>query len=89
MAITKTTTVQHIRVFPAVSPEGGAEAGNLAWPSVLVVYNESFDDPDDLELPVEQTRSKTLTKFESDGTTATNVSSEDQLVQDICTAIWS
>lgn len=89
MAITKTTTIQHIRVFPATSPEGGAEAGNLAYPALHVMYSDSFDDPDDNLLPITHPREKSLYKFESDGTTATDVSEESQLVQDICAAIWS
>lgn len=99
MAITKTTIVQRCEVYPA-HDSSAASTTNEAWPTLLVVYNDVLDDPDDAELPVTAMRTKHLSKFtithgtDSDGSptessAATSVSGEDQLVQDICGAIWS
>ena len=99
MAITKTTRVQRTEVFPKA--DANAEnTKNTAWPTVMVVYEDVLDDPDDSELPVTATRTKWLSKFtitlgnDEDGnptesSAATVVTGEDQLVQDICGAIWS
>lgn len=99
MAITKTTNVQRAEVYPAHN--SSADAGTSeAWPTVMVVYEDILDDPDDSELPVSATRTKHLTKFtltpgtDDDGnptmsSAATVVTGEAQLVQDICGAVWS
>jgi hypothetical protein len=62
----------------------------------MVVYEDAMDDPDDNDLPVTATRVKQLNRYlvtiDEDGTetsTATDVTGEDQLVQDICGAIWT
>ncbi len=99
MAITKTTTVQRCEVYP--KSDANAEATvSAAWPTVMVVYEDMLDDTEDADLPVTATRVKHLTKFtltttaDSEGETtttsaATVVTGEDQLVQDICGAVWS
>lgn len=99
MAITKTTRVQRCEVYPKA--DASAEATeSAAWPSLMVVYEDVLDDPDDAELPVTATRTKHLSKFtvttgvDDDGnptstSAATVVTGEDQLVQDICGGIWS
>lgn len=79
MAITLTRTVQRIETYPAVPV---AEEGVTTYPTLMVVYNDVFDDPDDEQLPV--TASKVLHFNEGD-----DVSGEDALVQTIATAIWS
>lgn len=96
MAITKTTTVQRCEVYPAQSSSAETTT-NEAWPTIMVVYEDVLDDPDDSELPITATRTKYLQKFTItpgvDGaehtSAATDVTGENQLVQDICGAIWS
>lgn len=78
MAITLTRTVQRIETYPVIP----AEEGETTYPTLMVVYNDVFDDPDDEQLPV--TASKVLHFNEGD-----DVSGEDALVQTIATAIWS
>ena len=99
MAITKTTRVQRAEVYPKTDADAEATV-SAAWPTLMVVYEDVLDDPDDAELPVTATRVKHLQKFtitygtDSDGnptesSAATVVTGEDALVQTICTAIWS
>ena len=78
MAITLTRTVQRIETYPAME----ALEGETTYPTLMVVYNDCFDDPDDEQLPV--TATKVLHFSQGD-----DVSGEDQLVQTIATAIWS
>jgi hypothetical protein len=82
MAITKTTTVQRVEVYPD--------------DRLMVVYNDLFDDPDDDQLPHESQRVVHLNKMTSttDGEgnvteTATDVAGHDALVQTIATAVWA
>lgn len=95
MAITKTTSVQRVEVYPQADADAvnTLNAGNA---TLMVVYEDAMDDPDDNDLPVVATRVKHLNRYTitvaDDGTessAATDVSGEDQLVQDICGAIWS
>jgi len=52
MAITLTRTVQRIETYPAMeAPEGEA-----TYPTLMVVYNDLFDDADDEQLPVTATK---------------------------------
>tara|TARA_E500000318_G_C3544884_1_gene206205 strand:+ start:1069 stop:1335 length:267 start_codon:yes stop_codon:yes gene_type:complete len=88
MAITKTTTVQRIEIYPLMD-SSAADTANAKHPSVMVVYNDTIDDAEDADLPVTATRVKHLNKFVEDGGAATDVSGEDALVQTVCTAIWS
>lgn len=99
MAITKTTRVQRAEVYRAMDSTAEATE-SAAWPTVMVVYEDVLDDPDDAELPVTATRTKHLQKFtithgtDDDGnptqsSAATVVTGEDALVQSICTAVWS
>ena len=78
MAITLTRTVQRIETYPATP----VEEGETTYPTLMVVYNDVFDDPKDDQLPV--TATKVLHFSNGD-----DVSGEDQLVQDIASAIWS
>ena len=82
MAITKTTTVQRVEVYPDNR--------------MMVVYNEHFDDPDDDQLPHQSQRAVHITKMTSttaeDGTvteTTTDISGHDALVQTIAAAVWA
>ena len=99
MAITKTTRVQRAEVYRAMDSTAEATL-SAAWPTVMVVYEDVLDDPDDAELPVTATRTKHLQKFTithgtddegnpTESSAATVVTGEDALVQSICTAIWS
>jgi len=99
MAITKTTRVQRAEVYPKANADAEATV-SAAWPTLMVVYEDVLDDPDDAELPVTATRVKHLQKFTvtygtddegnpTESSAATVVTGEDQLVQDICGAIWS
>lgn len=88
MAISKTTTVDRIEVYPAEN--ASAEATTLqAHARVIVFYIDTLDDPDDAELPVTAHREKVFYKFVEDGGADTDVSGEPALVQSICTAAWS
>lgn len=95
MAITNVRTVQRIETYPAMdsSAESSTNEGN---PTVMVVYQHTFDDSSDAELPVTTDKVKHLQRYTitvaDDGTessAATDVTGEDQLVQDICGAIWA
>ena len=84
MAITKTTTVQRVEVYPGDDPR------------LMVVYNDLFDDPDDDQLPHESQRVVHLNKMTSttdeEGNfteTPTDVSGHDPLVQTIAAAVWA
>ena len=85
MAITNTRTVDRIEVVPSTDD-----------PVVTVLYINTFDDPDDDRLPATSTTVVRLTRntttLDDDGnptTTATDITSEDQMVQDVCGAVWT
>ena len=82
MAITKTTTVQRVEVYPD--------------DRLMVVYTDVFDDPDDDQLPHESSRVVHLNKMTSttdeEGNvteTLTDLSKHDPLVQTIAAAVWA
>jgi hypothetical protein len=79
MAITLVRTVQRVETYPAVEPQQEEET---TYPTLMVVYNDTFDDPDDAQLPVVATKVVHLKQGD-------DISGEDQLVQDIANAIWS
>jgi len=87
MAITKTTVLHDITIFPAT--ETGDSTLNSNHARLLVAFQDTLDDSEDNDLPVTVSRNKTLTKFVEDGGAATDYSSEDALVQAVCGAIWS
>ena len=78
MTITLTRTVQRIETYPAME----APEGETTYPTLMVVYNDVFDDPDDEQLPV--TATKVMNFNHGD-----DVSGEDELVQTIASAIWT
>ena len=95
MAITNTRTVQRIETYPK-SDSSAASSTNAGNPTLMVVYQHTFDDSSDAELPVTTDKVKHLSRYTitvaDDGTessAATDVTGEDQLVQDICGGIWS
>lgn len=87
MAISKTTTVQRIEVYPN---DVGSD------PTVSVTYHIVMDDPDDNELPISTYKAVTLHKSTMDNSDAenpvevlTDISGEDALVQAVCNAVWA
>ena len=87
MAITKTRSVQRIEVYP-----GSGDNDE----QVMVVYENTFDDSEDDELPVISTKIVHLYKTTTDNSdpenpvvTNTDISGEDALVQTVCNAVWS
>ena len=88
MAITNVRTVQRVEVYPPQDATA-ADTANAKHETLMVVYNHTFDDSEDSDLPVTTSKSVHLSKFVEDGGDATSVSGEDALVQTICTAIWA
>jgi|TARA_Y100000356_G_C11051482_1_gene178984 hypothetical protein len=88
MAITKTTSVQRIEVYPPADSSAD-DTANAKHETLMVVYEDTLDDSTDDDLPVTATRVKHLSKYQSDGGDATDYSGEDALVQTVCGAIWS
>jgi len=88
MAITKTTTLEFIEVKPATDTSA-ADTANAKYPAVMLSILDTIDDVEDETLPINNYRTKILTKFVEDGGDATDVSGEDALVQTVCGAIWS
>jgi hypothetical protein len=88
MAITKTTKVQRIEIYPPADSSAD-DTANAKHESLMVVYQDTIDDPTDDDLPVTADRPKHLHKYVEDGGDATDYSGEDALVQTVCGAIWS
>ena len=88
MAITKTTKVQRIEVYPPAD-SSAADSANAKHETVMVVYEDTLDDSADAELPVTATRVKHLSKYVEDGGAATGYATEDALVKTVLDAIWS
>ena len=88
MAITRTRTLTHVEVY-AANDSNAADDSNDKYPTINVYYTHTFDDTTDNDLPINSYEEKTLEKFVEDGGAATVYTNEDQLVQDICGAIWS
>ncbi len=95
MAITNVRTVQRVETYPA--QDSSAESStNEAHASLMVVYQHLFDDTTDNDLPVLSTVTKHLSRFvvtyDEDGEATSaefDTAGEDQLVQNICAAIWN
>ncbi len=88
MAITNTRTVQRCEVYPPMSADD--------HPTMMVVYLHTFDDTDDAELPVTTDKIVHLARYVvtinddgSETSTATDMTSHDQMVQDIAAAVWT
>ena len=85
MAITKTTSISNIVVVPKdASAASSTNAGN----PMITVWS-IIDDDSDNELPMSRKTAKYIYRYVEDGGSATDVSSEDALVQSIAAAIWS
>ena len=83
MAISLTRTVQRIETYPKQEPMPNPDGKEPeeTYPTMMVVYNDVFDDPKDEQLPVTATKVMNFSKGD-------DVSKEDTLVQTIATAIW-
>lgn len=95
MAITNVRTVQRVETYPA-QDSSAADTTNEGNATLMVVYEHTFDDSSDDALPVTSTVVKHLQRYtvttDEDGnetSTATVVTGEDQMVQDICGALWT
>ena len=88
MAITKTTKVQRVEVYPAAD-SSAASTTNDAHERLMVVYEDTLDDSADADLPVTATRVKNLTKLVADDGAATDYSGEDALVKSVADKLWS
>jgi len=88
MAITLTRTVQRVETYP-LADSTAADDTNAKHPTLMVVYNDLFDDVSDDQLPVTATKVLNFSKYVEDGGDATDMSGEDALVQTIATAIWA
>ena len=88
MAIKLTRTIQRVETYP-LTDSSAEDTANAKHPSVMIVYNDTFDDSSDDDLPVTATKVKHLNKFVQDGGDATDYSGEDELVKTICGAIWA
>jgi hypothetical protein len=83
MAMTKTTEITSFYLRKS------ALAGN-EW-IVQATYIDAWDDPEDDDLPLQKTRNVDYRRTETDkdgNVTVIDHSSEAQIVQDICAAIW-
>ena len=80
MAITKTRKVQRVECYPAAHYEEDQEP---TYPTLMVVYNEIFDDPKDDDLPSEGTKVYHLSKGDD------RFDSQDDFVKEIANALWS
>jgi len=88
MAITKTTVVQRMEVYPAIDSTLATTKMD-AHETVMVVYEDTLDDSGDADLPVTATRVKHITKLVEDDGAATDYSGENALVKTVCAAIWA
>ena len=66
-----------------------ADTDNAKHPIIAVVYLHEFDDPNDDLLPATTEEFREITRYVSDGGSATDYSGEELLVRTIASAIWS
>lgn len=82
MAVTKTTRLLKVVVEPHELPEGA--------PIVTTFLEDSWDDPNDDELPI--TKLRTIQRGravpEVDGIDRTPVDDLPELAQEICNTVW-
>ena len=96
MAMTKTTTLTEINITPQMTWTN-SEGEQIVQEAIIhSVYRTEIDDPDDNELPLRKTFGNTLhrttTTYDADGNAIvadTDLSGEDQLVQDIAAVVWA
>ncbi len=82
MAITKASRISEINI---------RYAGDIS--EVFVKRITTWDDPDDSELPIEKVGSEIYVKQsyneETEAWEDNDYSSADQVIQDICAAVWT
>ena len=88
MALTKTTTFLSVTTFPPQDAAASSDT-NAAHSQLMVMEQITVDDTEDNALPLTQSLKRYINKYVEDGGSATNVSSEDTIVQTIAGAIWS
>ena len=88
MAITKTKTLKKATVYPA-SDSSAASTTIAGNPVIYVVEEIVLDDSEDDQLPLARNIERDIFRYTEDGGYATDISSEDALVQTIAGAIWS
>lgn len=80
MAITKTKTLVEVRYSPS---QGNDEASAHPMQDLVTgTYSFNIDDPNDDELPIVTTTHFSLKKGD-------DITGHDQVVQDICNAVWA
>ena len=88
MAIKLTRTVQRVETYPAMDSTASDDS-NAKYATLMVVYNDTFDDTGDATLPVTATKVLNFSKYVEDGGAATDMTGQDALVQTIATAVWA
>ena len=91
MAITKTSKIKRIHIYPAEDDTAGNEM-NSAHPSIEITSEITVDDEgnsSDYELPIKVGNSHRIYRYVFDGGHATDISNLDSLVQSIAGAIWT
>jgi len=79
MAMTKSEQLQSVHVeFNATPMMPDSEPTKM----VTAIVRVSWDDPDDSDLPISKQESRVFVEGD-------DVSGQDQLVQDICAAVWT
>ena len=77
MAITRTYSLRRVLVL-------------LENPSdtMQLIYTDTFDDPNDDQLPVVTKRTVDIPRYDSEGN-STDLTGYEQVVQDIAAAVWT
>ena len=78
MALTKTRSMERIEVFYMDTDDDAI---------VNVRYKDTWDDPDDDDLPIDKPYAISIRRYNPDGT-PTDYSGEDTLVVGICDLVW-
>lgn len=87
MALTKTNAIEQITVVLKNPVDTSA---------IIVQSRTTWDDPEDDQLPLAREHVHTVQKYttsydenQQEVTTESDITGEDQLVQNICTTVWS
>jgi len=79
MAMTKSEELQSVHVEVHATP---MMPDSEPTKMVTAIVRVSWDDPDDSDLPISKQESRVFVEGD-------DVSGQDQLVQDICAAVWT
>ena len=88
MAITKTVQFKKVTIFPK-KDSSAPSTTNDGNPRLIISEKITLDDTSDNDLPIVRSQTRTIYRYVTDGEAATDISSEDSLVQTIAGAIWS